>query len=185
MTNREGWMRLWSVAVAIALAAAPGRVWADVVDASAAGFTVRTSVQVAAPASRVYDTLVKVASWWDPEHTYSGDARNLSIDARAAGCFCERLPDGGSIAHMTVLYAAPGRILRLGGGLGPLQDMAATGVMTWMLTEADGATKMEMTYAAGGYAPKGLDSLAAAVDQVLAAQVQRLKLTLEQPAPGK
>jgi hypothetical protein len=36
-----------------------------------------------------------------------------------------------------------------------------------------------MTYAAGGYAPGGLDKLAAAVDSVLSRQVQLLKAFAE------
>ena len=46
-----------------------------------------------------------VGRWWNPEHSYSGVAANFSIDARAGGCFCERLKDG-SVAHMTVVFVA-------------------------------------------------------------------------------
>ena len=49
------------------------------------GFLVKFEVSVNAPAAKVYDALVgQVGSWWNPEHTYSHDAKNLSID-RAAG----------------------------------------------------------------------------------------------------
>ena len=35
----------------------------------------------------VYDALVgQIGSWWNPEHTYSHDAKNLSIDPRPGGC---------------------------------------------------------------------------------------------------
>src|SRR5262245_51920379 len=54
------------------------------------GFLVKFEVNVNAPAAKVYDALVgQVGSWWNPEHTYSHDAKNLSIDARPGGCFCE------------------------------------------------------------------------------------------------
>ena len=162
----------------------PAAASGDVVDVSAAGFTLKSAIEVPAPPSRVFDTLVGVAAWWDGEHTYSGDAKNLAIDPRAGGCFCERLADGGSISHMTVVYAAPAKMLRLAGGLGPLQELAVSGVMTWTLAATPGGTKIEMTYAVGGYAPGAgrLQQLAPLVNSVLDAQVQRLKAALT-PAP--
>ena len=60
------------------------------------GFLLKLELNVNAPAAKVYDALVgQIGSWWYPEHTYSGDAKNLSIDARPGGCFCEKLPNGG------------------------------------------------------------------------------------------
>jgi uncharacterized protein YndB with AHSA1/START domain len=149
--------------------------FADVVDSSPAGFTVKVVVDVAAPAQRAYQALTeRIGSWWDKDHTWSGNAANLSIDARPGGCFCERLANGG-VTHMTVIYAEPGKLLRMSGGLGPLQDLAVTGVMSWALTEAAGKTTIEVTYKVGGYAPgTGVGALAAPVDGVLTAQVRRL-----------
>src|ERR1700704_6205463 len=98
--------------------------FADVVDSAPNGFTVKVAADAAAPAARVYQALTQqIASWWDKAHTWSGNAAYLSIDARPGGCFCEKLPNGG-VQHMTVLYADPGKLLRLSGGLGPLQDLA-------------------------------------------------------------
>ena len=151
---------------------------AEVVDSTAGGFTVRVTVDVAAPAARVYQTLTeRIGSWWDASHTFSGNAANLSIDARPGGCFCERLPGGGGVQHLTVIHADPGKLLRMSGGLGPLQDLAVTGVMSWKLTETSGRTAIEVTYKVGGYAPGGnggVGALAAPVDGVLSAQVRRL-----------
>jgi len=157
---------------------------ADVVDSSASGFTVKIVVQVAAPPANVYRALIdRVGAWWDSSHTFSGSAANLSIDAAPGGCFCERLPNGGGVRHMTVVYVDPGKLLRLSGGLGPMQDMAVAGAMTWKLTDASGKTTVEVTYKVGGYAPGGVDSIAKAVDGVLAAQIQRLKKFVETDAP--
>jgi hypothetical protein len=36
----------------------------------------------------------------------------------------------GGVRHMQVVYVDPGKTLRMIGGLGPLQSMAATGSMT-------------------------------------------------------
>ena len=53
---------------------------ADVVDSSAGGFTVKTVVQISAPAMNVYRALVdRVWAWWESSHTFSGSASNLSL----------------------------------------------------------------------------------------------------------
>lgn len=65
----------------------------------------------------------EVHAWWDAANSYSGDAANFYLEPRALGCFCEKLPGGGSIAHMQVVYVEPGAVLRMLGGLGPLQGM--------------------------------------------------------------
>ena len=154
----------------------PSSAFADVLDSTPGGFTVKTVVDVAGPSARVYQALTeRITSWWDPAHTFSGSAANLSIDARPGGCFCERLPAGGGVQHLTVIHADPGKLLRLSGGLGPLQDLAVTGVMSWKLTEAGGRTTIEVTYKVGGFAPGGgVGALAAPVDGVVSAQVKRL-----------
>jgi uncharacterized protein YndB with AHSA1/START domain len=149
---------------------------ADVIDSTAGGFTVKVTVDVAAPSTRVYQALTeRIGSWWDVAHSYSGNGANLSIDARPGGCFCERLPGGGGVQHLTVIHADPGKLLRMSGGLGPLQDLAVTGVMSWKMTEAGGKTAIEVTYKVGGYVPGGgVGALAVPVDAVLSAQVRRL-----------
>lgn len=156
---------------------------ADVLDASPGGFTVRSTTEVRAVPLAVYLAMVdRVGSWWDGDHTWSGRASNLTIDARAGGCFCEKLP-GGSAQHMAVVRADRGKTLRLTGALGPLQEMAVWGSMTWSLTENAGRTRVELTYTVGGYAPGGLEAVAKPVDAVLAAQLQRLKQFIETGRP--
>jgi hypothetical protein len=92
---------------------------ADVIESTPSGFTIRTSVEVAATPRAVYNALsAQVSNWWDPEHTWSGNPRNMSIDARAGGCFCEKLMSGGTVAHMTIVLADPGKTLRMTGALG-------------------------------------------------------------------
>jgi uncharacterized protein YndB with AHSA1/START domain len=160
--------------------------FADVVDSAPNGFTLKVVVDAAAPAALVYRALTeRIGAWWDSSHSFSGNAANLSIDARPGGCFCETLPGGGGVRHMTVTYADPGKLLRLSGGLGPLQDLAVTGAMTWKLTEASGRTTIEVTYKVGGYVPggTGVGALAAPVDAVLTAQVKRLAQFVEKSTP--
>ena len=176
-------MRLRCSAVLFALAitglAAPGRAAADVIDQSSGGFTLKTTVQVAAPADRVFRALVDVGSWWSKDHTYSGDARNLSIAAQPGGCFCEKLPAGGGVEHGRVVQVRSGSLLRLQTALGPLQELGVSGSMTWQIAASAAGSTLTMTYVVGGYAPGGLDKLAAPVDQVLSQQVGLLKTHVE------
>ena len=160
-------------------------VTAEVADSSATGFTVKATLAVHASPEEVYRRLIRIGDWWDPEHTYSGDAHNLSLEEKAGGCFCEKLPSGGGVRHMEVLFVAPGKVLRLGGGLGPLQSIAAGGSMTIKLSPADGGTKLETTYTVFGYLPAGMNTFALPVDGVLSNQFTRLKNYTERGDPAK
>ena len=149
---------------------------AEVVDSSSTGFTVRTTLTIQAPPDDVYRKFIRnIGDWWNPEHTFSGNSHNLSIEERAAGCFCEKLPNGGGVRHLEVVNVAPGKSVTLSGGLGPLQSMAATGSMTVQFSPSEGGTKLVVNYAVSGYLPAGMNTLAAPVDAVLAEQFTRLK----------
>jgi len=157
---------------------------AEVADSAANGFTVKIAMNIRAAPGDVYRRLIRVGDWWSSAHTYSGDAHNLSIEERAMGCFCEKLPDQGSVRHMDVVLVMPGKRLRLSGGLGPLQGIGAAGSMTFALSPAEGGTKLEMTYAVAGYLPEGLNSWAPQIDSVLAEQVTCLKNYIETGDPA-
>ena len=152
---------------------------ADVIDRSAGGFTLKTTVQITGTPERVYRALVDVGSWWGKEHTDTGDSRNLTIAPQPGGCFCERLPNGGGVEHGRVTYVAPGALLRLNASLGPLQELGAAGSLTWQIAVSGSGSTVTMTYAVGGYVPGGFDALAPIVDRVLAEQVSFLKAHVE------
>lgn len=156
---------------------------AEVTSAGAEGFEIREQIHVSAPPAAVYAALVAPARWWDSQHTYSGNAANLTLDAKAGGCWCERLTDGGSVLHLMVVYAAPGKGLRLRGGLGPLQAMGIEGALSFSLKGGNEGTDLTVTYAVGGYAREGFDNLSKAVDGVLGEQVARLHRLIETGAP--
>jgi uncharacterized protein YndB with AHSA1/START domain len=162
-----------ALALALALIAAGAAASAEVVDVGDNGFTVRNTATVAADADRAWAALVDVGKWWDPAHTYSGDSANLSLDPKPQGCWCERLSGKPAVVHMTVLFAQPCKLLRMSGGLGPLQSMAVTGTMTWTLAPAGNGTAVELTYLVGGYNRGGFKDLAPGVDSVLRAQFDR------------
>lgn len=167
------------IAVAAVALLAAGGARAEVIDAQTNGFEVRHEVVVTAPASAVWATLVQPSKWWTPAHTWSGSAANLSLGAASGGCFCERLPNGGSVLHMTTVYAAPGARLVLSGALGPLQTSGASGALTVLLAEKGGRTTVTVTYDVGGYFKGGLDKIAGPVDGVVGQQVAGLKAAVE------
>ena len=153
---------------------------AEVTNAAANGFTSVNSVVVAGDRFAAFGTMVNdVGQWWNGDHTMSGIASNMFIEARALGCFCERLPNDGMVLHMTVTFVNPGVILRLTGGLGPLGLMGVNGNMTWEFSEHADGTMIKLSYAVGGYMDGGLDSIAPAVDGVLREQLQGLQAHID------
>jgi uncharacterized protein YndB with AHSA1/START domain len=170
---------------AAAILLCPGWVLAEVADSSTDGFTVKTSVTIQASPTEVYRRLVQnVGDWWSPQHTFSGDARNLTIDEKPMGCFCETLPGQGGVRHMEILRFVPGKTLVLSGAIGPLQSLAAAATMTIQLSPADTGTTVDVTYAVSGYLPEGLNTWAAPVDSVVTEQFTRLKNFVEHGSPA-
>jgi uncharacterized protein YndB with AHSA1/START domain len=156
---------------------------ADVVEANATSMSLRTIVEIDAPVAKVYDAFVQIGRWWDKEHTYSGDSANLKLTAAPGGCFCETLPDGGGVLHMTVVNVAPNRRLTMAGALGPLQPTGVTGALSLAFVAKPSGMELLMTYNVGGYYPKGLQTVAGSVDEVLTHQMQRLKSFVETGNP--
>jgi hypothetical protein len=156
----------------------------EVVTRSASGFQSTMSVWVSRPPREAYERAVgAVARWWDPAHTYSGDAANLTLAASAGGCFCETLPGGGSVQHLEVAYVQPGAAIRLLGGLGPLQDIGAGGELTWKFESIEGRTRVTWTYRVTGMDAGDVAKLSGPVDQVLAVQLARLGRFIETGTP--
>jgi hypothetical protein len=177
--------RRWCLTLLVLAASAPGGATAEVAAHGPDGFVITHEMVVEGTPMRAFDVLTgEVNAWWNADHSYSGDAENLSLDARAGGCFCERLADGGSVEHMRVVFASPGQLLRMVGGLGPLQGMGASGAMDFALSsEGEGQTRLRFRYTVSGFAPDGLGSLAAPVDAVLGGQLARLAAYLKEGTP--
>ena len=173
-------MKISSAFAILILMLSPSLARTEVADSSANGFTLKSTIAISAAPDEVYRLLVhNVGDWWDSAHTYSGDAHNLSIEEKPMGCFCEKLANRGGVRHMEVVHFAPGKTLAMTGALGPLQNIAAAGNMRIDLSAAPGGTKLDLTYAVIGYTPKGMNTWAAPVDSVLAAQFVRLKAYAE------
>jgi hypothetical protein len=181
----EQTMRTVLTLIAFALAV-PAQ--AEVIASSPGGFVLRHVTEVTASPLEVWKELIAPANWWDPEHTFAGDATGLYMDAQATGCFCELLPlpkdapEGtrrGSIEHLHIVYADPGRQLRLQGGLGPLQAEAVNGTLTIGLRQQGDKTRMVWEYVVGGYFRTESEKLAPLVDQVLGEQLKRLAAKID------
>lgn len=165
----------------IVLASQP--VAGEVMDSAANGFTTVNEVVVDASRAVAWNAALDVSKWWSPDHTISGDAGRLSIDASLQGCFCESLGGQAGVVHLVVTTVMPETSLRMTGGLGPLGLMGVDGNMTWDFHGSDTGTLVRMTYAVGGYLASGMDGLAPAVDAVLGEALARLKAYVETGNP--
>ena len=157
---------------------------AEVVETSEDGFVTRDTTSVAASPMETWLALTRPGQWWNDEHTWSADAANLTLEPQAGGCFCERVPgedrdDGfsldGSVQHATVVQAYPLRVLRMRGGLGPLQGEPATGILTITLKEIDGGTRVLWEYNVGGPMRYEIPQISQAVDGVMSQQLAGLR----------
>ena len=156
---------------------------ADVVTRSETGFVVRLVSEVTASPAEAWKTILQPAQWWQSQHTFSGDAANLTLDPQVGGCFCEVLPrpDGapvtqkpGGVQHMRVLYVEPPRALRLTGALGPLQSEALSATMTITVKPTEKGSRILFEYVVGGFMRYKVEDIAPAVDRMLAAQLTSL-----------
>jgi len=176
--------RIFHAAIGLFIAAALScPVRAAVVESTPSGFAIEQSVHIAAPPAKVYDALVRPAKWWDSAHTFSGSASNLSMEPHAGGCFCEALPNGGSVQHARVVFAAPGDTLRLRGPLGPFQGQGVDGALTFSLKAEGDGTALSLSNNIGGFIKGGFGDWPARADAMLAGQVARLKRYVETGSP--
>lgn len=159
--------------------------FAEVKTSSDTGFNSVHIASVKASPDEIWKRLIAPKDWWNKSHSWSGSTEGFYIDAQANGCFCELFQekgaDGkvktvGSVEHMRVIFSQPGKVLRMQGGLGPLQSEAVTGTLTVAMEPSkDGqTTKISFSYVVGGYMRYKVSEIAPAVDGVLGDQFRRL-----------
>ena len=163
-----------------ALALVPLCAHAEVKSATPESMLTEHRFTIAAPATRVWETLLHPERWWPADHTWSGKRENLSLDASVGGCFCERW-DGNGVEHGRVVMLMPGKLLRLDAALGPLQELAISGVINVALDEKEGTTTMVVTHRVSGDATHKLDGFAPIVDQVNGLQFGSLAAEAAKP----
>ena len=148
---------------------------AKVSDSAAHGFTVKHVLETPAAAPQVYEFMTTgVHEWWNGSHSWSGDAANLYVRAEPGGCFCERLPGGGGVEHLRIIFLSPGAEIRFDGALGPLQNLAVQGRMIWKIEALEEGSIVTFIYRVHGYLAGGFEGLAPAVDGVIGEQLNRL-----------
>lgn len=171
--------------IAMLFAAMPLR--AEVIATTADGFVTRDTASVKADPLATWLALTKPGEWWADQHSWSGDAKNMTLTPQGGGCFCERIPVGdsgnssameGSARHAEVIQAFPMKVLRMRGGFGPLQSEPATGVLTITLKEVEGGTRVLWEYNVGGPMRYKIAEIAPAVDAVMSEQLKRLRAHL-------
>jgi hypothetical protein len=160
---------------------------AEVVETTTDRFVTRATASVKAAPLATWLALIKPGDWWNSAHSWSGDAKNLSITPQGGGCFCERIPVGdsgnssameGSARHAEVLQAFPMKVLRMSGGLGPLQGEPVSGILTITLKEVQGGTRILWEYNVGGPMRYKIAEIAPAVVGVMSEQLKRLQAHL-------
>ena len=146
---------------------------ADIVKATPSHFTLKHEGHSELTPDDLWARLIDPASWWHPDHSYSGKAGNFSLDLQAGGLWLESW-DGGSVAHGQVLYVKDGKELRLNAPFGPLQEMAVQAIWTITLTPHGGGTKVVFDEVVNGSSESGLEDMAVAVDFVKTEAMKRL-----------
>lgn len=150
-----------------------------IVESNSNGFAIEETAHIAATPDKVYAALIHPESWWNSEHTFSGSASNLSLDAKAGGCLCETLPDGGSVQHLTVAVVKPGKAIVLRGAMGPFLSQGVEGAMTITLAPKDSGTDLVLDNNYGGFIKGGMGKSPAAADAMLSDLVAHLKFYAE------
>jgi len=171
------------LATSILLIATARGAGAAVVESGPSSLQMKHTATMAAPPEKVWSSFVQVERWWSSDHTFSGSAANLRLDARPGGCFCETLPGGGGVVHLTVAFVAPNKHMTLKGGLGPFVNAAVDGAMTFDVAPSGAGSEVTLAYAVGGYFPGGLAAIAPGADAVLGQQFARLQRFVETGSP--
>ena len=173
----------WPAALVAAATCIAAPLAAEVTRTTENGFVSRNEVVVDASTKEVWLALISPATWWQSAHTWSGDAKNLTLTPQAGGCFCETIPEvdepgritlQGSVEHMRVVQAYPESALRMLGSLGPLQSEPVNGVLTIAISKVAAGTRIVFEYNVGGAMRYEVPVIAKAVDGVMAAQIAAL-----------
>ena len=166
-------------------AATASPAFAEVKSASETGFNIIHIATVDAAPEEIWKRLLAPKDYWNKAHSWSGSSAGFYIDAQANGCFCElfqepdangKLKTVGSVEHMRVIFAQPGKVLRMQGALGPLQSEAVIGTLTVAIdpNKYGVGTKVSFSYVVGGYMRYKVSEIAPAVDKVLGEQFKNM-----------
>jgi hypothetical protein len=175
-------MKTWTILAATLLAfSTPAQ--AEVKSQADHGFSV-VHIADADPAA-VWARLIVPKNYWSKAHSWSGSVEGFYLEPRAGGCFCENMlakdPKAktkitGTVEHMRVIFADPGKVLRMQGALGPLQAEAVLGTLTVAIVPAKSGlgSTVSFAYVVGGYMRFKTPEIAKAVDTVIGEQFESM-----------
>ncbi len=147
---------------------------AEVVESSPERYVLKQQMESSLSPPQLWKRLLEPSSWWHPDHTYSGDSANLSLDAKAGGLWREDW-EGNSVFHGSILQVQTEKTLRLNAPFGPLQALAVNVVWTINIEPVEsGGSLVTFDEIANGTAASKLDALAGAVDFVKTEAIKRL-----------
>ena len=146
---------------------------AEIVSASDTHFVLRHEATSPLAVEDLWDRLIDPASWWHPDHTYSGDAANLTLEPEVGGLWREDW-DSGSVSHGKVLYIETAKSLRMEAPFGPLQGLGAYTIWTITLTESVDGTVVVFDEVSTGPPTADMSETARAVDFVKSEAIGRL-----------
>ena len=151
----------------------PSLTQADVIAASSDHYQLQHTATSNHSPDKVWARLINPATWWHPDHTYSGDSANLSLVPHAGGLWSENW-GANSVLHGSVLLIQENEMLRLNAPFGPLQEMGVSVVWTISLSATESGTTVTFDEIANGTAASKLNELAPAVDFVKSEAIRRL-----------
>lgn len=155
------------------LSLAFGAAHGEVIASSEQHFVLRHEAVSARAIDEMWERLIHPETWWHPDHTYSGDAKNLSLDAQAGGLWKE-VWAGGSVSHGRVLTVEAGRVLRMDAPFGPLQQLGAYTIWTITLSAVEEGTKVIFDEVSTAPPSANMAETAKAVDFVKSEAMSRL-----------
>ncbi len=173
MTTRSGASALMAFVLLTTGLTGPAAGNAEVISVSDTHFALRHEARSNLSPQQIWDRLVQPSTWWHPDHTYSGDAANLSLDLQAGGLWREDWDDK-SVAHGRVLFVDPGKVLRLDAPFGPLQGLGAYTVWTITITPDEDGSVVVFDEVSTGSPVAKLTDVASAVDYVKGEAIRRL-----------
>ncbi|WP_332657876.1 hypothetical protein [Brevundimonas sp.] len=164
------------LAAVLALCATPAS--AEVVARTADSFTLRYAEAADIEPDEIPGALRGLSRWWEPAHTYTGSAANLSLDLTPGGCWCEKFPDGTDFDHARTVSAGPDRFV-FEAPFGPLRGKTTSARLTVSWQATNDVWTPIWTMAVEG---PGIGAMADTVDSVMSNAYQRWLYFLENAA---
>lgn len=164
-------LKNWILATAF-FVGTTGSAQAEVDTVTEHGITIKSNIHLNTDRQSAFSQLLKIGDWWLSDHSWFGSSKAMQIDARAGGCWCEINGDKSAV-HGVISQINPGKLLRLNAQLGPLQEQAVSGVLTFQLEDVGSGSHLYTTYTVNGFSAEAAKEWAPIVDYVINEQITR------------